>query len=90
MKNQSIYKYLERRHTEMMMNEGRIRIGTLFDYRKVEEYDMQRADTNEGKMVFVYDIEKEINVSELPEIFAGIHSLFTAMPLQIRTFATLF
>lgn len=70
MKNQPIYKYLERRHAEMMTNEGRIRIGTLFDYRKVEEYDMQRADINEGKMVFVYDIDKEINVTELPDIFA--------------------
>lgn len=70
MQNQSIYKYLERKFAEMMMAEGTVRIGTLYDYRKGEENDSQRPDRNEGKMTYVLDVGEEKNVSELPSVFS--------------------
>ena len=72
METQKIYKYLSQKHADMMMKEGIIRIGTLYEYRKNEQPDKQRNDNNEGKMSYVYDIDAEINARDLPKIFADL------------------
>lgn len=43
------YKYTEKRHTIDMTQNGKFRIGTLYDYRNIEKHGKERGDTEEGK-----------------------------------------
>lgn len=42
------FKYLKAEYATSMLRYGRMRIGTLHDFRRVEHYDAARADIDEG------------------------------------------
>ena len=42
------FKYLKKEHAHSMLEFGRIRIGTLYNFRNIEQYDAARADSSEG------------------------------------------
>src|ERR1017187_5576227 len=68
LKNIKLYKYLKHRHAESMMKDGKIRIGTYYEFKKMEK-DKQRGDKNEGTMTYAHTVDKDTNVEELPKIF---------------------
>lgn len=43
----TVYKYTHREHAEAMINEGKVRLGTLYDYRR-QEHGGAIGDTDEG------------------------------------------
>ena len=54
----SFYKYLPQNFAESFMSQGLIRIGTLYDYRNVEQHGDDIGDQSEGlKTVFSHDEE---------------------------------
>lgn len=66
-----LYKYLkEEKYGKWMVEEGKIRIGTFFDFRKLEK-DKQRGDKNEGKITYSKSVEEDTNVKDLPPILTG-------------------
>lgn len=42
------FKYLKSQYADDMLYYGRMRIGTLYEFRQIEQYDAARADSNEG------------------------------------------
>lgn len=65
LKNLKLYKYLKRSHAESLINEGKIRIGTYYEFIEME-HDKQRGDSNEGKMAYIHTVDKDTDVKELP------------------------
>jgi len=47
-KKRPFFKYLKSEYANAMLFHGRIRIGTLYDFRRIEEHDAARADISEG------------------------------------------
>lgn len=45
---QMIYKYLPSKYANLLSDAGSIKIGTLYSYRKVEEFGSEIGDSNEG------------------------------------------
>src|SRR5215467_13805693 len=63
-----LYKYLKREYADQLINEGTIKIGTYFEFRKMEE-DKQRGDKDEGKIIYSKIVERDTEVRDLPSIF---------------------
>lgn len=51
-----LFKYLQRKHLEGFLSKGSIRIGTLYDYRRIERYGSVIGDDYEG----LYETELSI------------------------------
>lgn len=45
---QPLYKFLPKRYLEAFLNRGCLKIGTLYEYRKIEDYGNVIGDKNEG------------------------------------------
>jgi hypothetical protein len=59
-----VYKYLDRRFADKMLNQGEIRIGTLSYYRGIE--DPKFSDPDEGKKEIFKNLEEPVTI-EAPE-----------------------
>jgi hypothetical protein len=71
-----IYKYLEPEFAKAMMSEGSIKIGTLSEYRAIE--DRERGDDGEGKLTLHSPAGRQVyggDAATLPPILRhpGIH-----------------
>lgn len=44
------YKYFDSKLEDIILGEGRFRVGTLYDYRRNEEYGSEIGDKNEGSL----------------------------------------
>lgn len=44
-----VYKYLEAEHLQPMLQTGRLRVGTLHEYRDTETHDSEIGDPDEGR-----------------------------------------
>ena len=51
----TIYKYIKQEHLELFFRFGRLKIGTLFDYRREEEYGSIIGDREEGQLKSVFE-----------------------------------
>ena len=51
----ALFKYLEPVWAERMMKLGSVRIGTLYDYRRIESHGKERGDKEEGVRVSLTD-----------------------------------
>ena len=72
----AVYKYLPEQHAKSLIREGKIRIGTLYDFRKTEEYGGEIGDENEGINIEYSDDQEikrgdELNPLESSAIHAG-------------------
>lgn len=54
----SLFKYLKKEHADKLFNDGELRIGTLYDFRKDEHGD-NRSDEGEGKKT-IYEVVDDI------------------------------
>lgn len=50
-----LYKYLRRKHLNRFRNDGEMRIGTLYDFRKEERYGSVVGDSDEGTKILTTD-----------------------------------
>ena len=50
-----LYKYLPPTWAEQMVREGAIRIGTLYDFRRIEAFGAERGDKDEGVRISLTD-----------------------------------
>lgn len=48
MRFMKLYKYMQKEHSESFFDTGKIRIGTLFDFRKTDVHNSVIGDENEG------------------------------------------
>jgi hypothetical protein len=64
-KEMRFFKHMKKRHLEPMMDAGAIRLGTLYDYRRVEHYGEGIGDADEGKR------RMEISFPEAREVVIG-------------------
>jgi hypothetical protein len=65
---QPFYKYLPKKYADMLLNEGVIRIGTLFDYRRIEELGPASGDKKEGIVTQFFEASKRMgSTEEFPE-----------------------
>ena len=46
-----LYRFMTRVHARSLVREGKIRLGTLHDFRRIEEYGDERGDAGEGTVV---------------------------------------
>jgi len=65
MKEEPFYKYLSFEHAEMMVNDGQIRLGTLYEYRNIEKYNPEVGDKNEGKLSRIHDVIAPVTYNKL-------------------------
>jgi hypothetical protein len=64
-----LYKYLKKQFANELINEGKILVGTYYDFRKME--DPQRGDKDEGRIVYSLKVEQDIEVKNLPTTVKG-------------------
>ncbi|HHX7431034.1 hypothetical protein [Legionella pneumophila] len=57
-----LYKYLKNEHADFLL-EGKIRIGTLFYFREIEQHGDEIGDSNEGKKEVFEDI-KDLTIED--------------------------
>jgi hypothetical protein len=69
MEDFKLYKYMKRTHANSMINNGLIRIGTYYEYKKMDN-DKQRGDPNETLMTYEHTFDKNTNHDELPDLFS--------------------
>lgn len=79
-----LFKYAKRVYPDDLIRRGRIRVGTLHDYRKIEKYSPMIGDEQEGVKINYYS-PAVATLDTLPPFAAGIAvpalvSLFGAMP----------
>jgi hypothetical protein len=55
-----LYKYLPPVWAEKMLRDGAVRIGTLYDFRRIEALDSERGDQHEGVRISLTDGEPGI------------------------------
>jgi len=55
MSSMQLYKYLEPIWAERMVRDGAVRVGTLYDFRRIEALDPERGDQDEGVRVSLTD-----------------------------------
>lgn len=65
-----LYKYLRRSHAELLLKSGKLRIGTLYEYRNIEKHGAVIGDHEEGKSSVYMGIEDEIWTPENQPDFA--------------------
>jgi len=75
MKEEPFYKYLSYEHAEMMENEGQIRLGTLYEYRNIEKYNLEVGDKNEGKLSRIHNITAPDTYNKLEEKHPGTQGI---------------
>lgn len=63
--NGYLYRYSAKKYNDMLLNEGCIRIGTLFDFRR-SEHKAGIADPSEGKKVIVHHVDDWKIDDEIP------------------------
>jgi len=70
-----LYKYTEREWAESLIKTGSFRIGTLYDYRKEEEYGKGIGDKEEGKKKVIYDLNEQMvnNNKEMRQILKSVY-----------------
>jgi hypothetical protein len=68
-----LYKYLAPPHAQEMTANGVVRVGRLFEFRKVEE-DPERNDGAEGRLVLHSDAGRRVynSTAELPPVLRGM------------------
>ena len=71
---EALYKYTERDFALTMVEIGQRRIGTLSDYRRIEEYGTKIGDADEGRKTTYSD--DEIIDWNKPETVSGFHETF--------------
>lgn len=54
-----LYKYLKKPHAELLLTQGKLRLGTLYEYRDTETHGVVIGDKDEGKLTTFMDIEHE-------------------------------
>src|SRR6267378_1684411 len=50
-----LYKYLPPVWAERMLRDGSVRVGTLYDFRRIEVLDSERGDQDEGARISLTD-----------------------------------
>ena len=59
----AVFKYLPEKYAMSLVHNGELRIGTLFDYRKTEEYGENIGDSDEG-ICFEYSHDQNIKTGD--------------------------
>lgn len=54
-----LYKYLRKEHVKMLLEKGKLRIGTLYEFRDIEKHGIEIGDSSEGKKSTYMEIENE-------------------------------
>ena len=68
-----LYKYLKREYAKKLIEEGVVRIGTLYEYRKYEDTDIERKDQLEGTTSSFTEVRDPIiatNQDEVPGAYS--------------------
>lgn len=65
-----LYKFLRPEYAEGMVQKGSVRIGTLFEFRAMEDNDPERGDRGEGRLLLHSDAGRRVynTTSELPPV----------------------
>jgi hypothetical protein len=65
-----LFKYMQKEHAKGLLYMGVVRIGTLYDYRKIEKYNAAIGDMGEGVKTILTKVDKLTDGSnEIPELF---------------------
>lgn len=55
-----LYKYMKREYARLLLDDGVLRIGTLYDYRDIEKHGGVTGDDSEGKKSLRMEIDNEV------------------------------
>jgi len=65
-----LFKYMQKEHANPLLYMGVVRIGALYDYRKIEKYNAAIGDTGEGVKTILTKVDNLTDDSkEIPELF---------------------
>jgi hypothetical protein len=67
--NPHLYKYIPKQFGDLMISEGKIRIGTLYQYKKME--GRESGDRFEGDGLAYFDSHGSYGQGDLPQLFGG-------------------
>ena len=59
------FKSMRRQHAEQFFVDGKLRVGTLYDFRRVEDYGDETGDAGEGTKQ-LYSDQRHITESAIP------------------------
>jgi hypothetical protein len=80
-----LYKYLNKHYAELLLKRGKIRLGTLYEYRDVEKHGAVIGDQGEGKKSIYLSIQDEIWTSKSqPEFGKSFFNLGEDVSLQLQ------
>ena len=80
-----LYKYLHREHAKMLLKRGKLRIGTLYEFRDIEKHGAEIGDSLEGQKSTFMEIEKEIwNPNNQPKFTKDFFNLGENSSLTIQ------
>lgn len=70
------YKYLKRQYADELVRFGRVRVGTVFEYRNIE--DKERRDETEGTKIGVTKLGKDIvtNIRTQDDLPGALRHIF--------------
>ncbi|HYR05890.1 MAG TPA: hypothetical protein VEP71_04335 [Gallionella sp.] len=54
-----LYKYLQKQYADLLIKRGKLRIGTLYEYRDIEKHGTIVGDEDEGKKSLYMDVASE-------------------------------
>lgn len=79
-----LYKYLKKTHAELLLNHGKLRLGTLYEYRDMDTYGTVIGDQNEGKSSRFMEIRRNCWTSNnQPEFTKSFFKLESGATLNI-------
>lgn len=61
----ALYKYMKSEHAEMFFHNGTLRIGTLLDFKKNEDFNEAIGDKNEGSHYPFMNIDQTLRFGEM-------------------------
>lgn len=62
-----LYKYIKSEHAEMFFHNGTLRIGTLLDFKRNEDFNKAIGDSNEGSHFPFMDTDQTLYPDEMTE-----------------------
>lgn len=80
-----LYKYLHKKHAKMLLERGKLRIGTLYEFRDIEKHGVEIGDATEGQKSIFMEINKETwNPKNQPEFSKNFFNLGNNGSLTIQ------
>jgi hypothetical protein len=79
-----LYKYMKKKHAKLLLEQGSLRVGTLYEFRNEEKHGQEIGDNKEGTKSAYMQVENETwSTSNQPEFSKSFFNLGSGGSLNI-------